>query len=242
MVGNTICFACSCSDSSTPFKPSFVTCGQALERLFHCFVVECFCQIRQRGLKSLSQQIFFEEIGRRKTTCTFRIILVHFWSRYEQKKNFYLDLIWNQLTHCPNHKHFMGGILKAAQRSFTPTGHLGSSATTRILNFIPQMVPVSWCVRECVCDACLCLCVCECVCVCLCVYLCVHGARAYVLVCLCDTVCCLRVFVCVSVCSWFTKVCVSVCEREKHLMGNSLYIPSHPLGPLQLVTISRNNC
>ena len=105
--------------------------------------------------------------------------------------------------------------------------------------------------------SCVCVFVYDCVCICVfmavfeclfaCVhiarvYLCVHGAQACVLVCLCDTVCCLRVFVCVSVCSWFTKACVSVCEREKHLMGNSLYIPSHPLGPLQLVTISRNNC
>ena len=242
MAGNTICFACSCSDSSTPFKPSFVTCGQALERLFHCFVVECFCQIRHRGLKSLSQQIFFEEIGRRKTTCTFRIILVHFWSRYEQKKNFYLDLIWNQLTHCPNHKHFMGGILKAAQRSFTPTGHLGSSATTRILNFIPQMVPVSWCVRECVCDACLCLCVCVCLCMSVCVSVCSWCASLRFSVFVWHCVLLKSFCLCVCVFMVHKGVCVSVCEREKHLMGNSLYIPSHPLGPLQLVTISRNNC
>ena len=167
MAGNTICFACSCSDSSTPFKPSFVTCGQALERLFHCFVVECFCQIRHRGLKSLSQQIFFEEIGRRKTTCTFRIILVHFWSRYEQKKHFYLDLIWYQLMHPPNHKHFMGGILKLLS---IPSRQLVTWDLQLLQEFSisslkwSQWLAVSWCVRECVCDACLCLCVCVCLC------------------------------------------------------------------------------
>ena len=102
---------------------------------------------------------FHEGIRRRKTTCTFPS--ESSWGTsgadLSRKKPFHLELISYQLMHRLNHKHFMGEILKAAQRSFTPTGHLGSSATAWILNFILPMVPVSWCVRVCVCDACLCL-------------------------------------------------------------------------------------